>query len=331
MSKTDLERKGDMKTGNYPICKRYEGNPILKGKDFPLEADIKNVFNSGIVKYNGSYIMVCRVENSALFDYFWIAESPDGYHFKPWPKPVEMPYHNPKFKKYAESMVYDPRVTKIGDAYYMVHAAHSGHSCRLSLMKTEDFKDFQWMGFISETDNRNGVLFPEKINGLYARLDRPNTGANTGDIWVSYSPDLIYWGKSECVFRNWEGIRWAWTKVGPGAVPIKTPEGWLNIFHGVRTQCKAHFVYQLGVCLLDLKDPAKVKAMAEEAILIPEEQYELVGQTPSVVFTCGAVAEDNGEIKLYYGGADTVQCVATTSVEWLIEACYAGKKYHGNR
>ena len=320
-----------MKTSNYPICKRYKGNPILTGKDFPAEADIKTVFNSGIVKYNDIYMMICRVENSALLNCFWIAESTDGYHFKPRPKPVDMPYDNPKFNKYAESMIYDPRVTKIEDAYYMVHAAHSGHTCRLSLMKTEDFKQFQWMGFISETDNRNGVLFPEKINGLYARLDRPNTGANTGDIWVSYSPDLLFWGKSECVFRTWEGIRWAWTKVGPGAVPIKTPQGWLNIFHGVRTQCRAHYVYQLGVCLLDLKDPSIVKVMAEEAILIPEEQYELAGQTPSVVFTCGAVVEDNGEVKLYYGGADTVQCVAITSIERLIDACHAGKRYHGLR
>jgi len=323
--------KNSKKESKYPICKRYEGNPILTGKDFPAEADIKCVFNSGIAKYNGKYIMICRVENSALVDRFWIAESKDGYHFKPWSKPVDMPHDNPEFKKYSDGMYYDPRVTKIGDTYHMVHAAHSGHTCRLSLVKTKDFKKFQWEGFISETDNRNGVLFPEKINGLYARLDRPNTGSDSGDIWVSYSPDLVYWGKSSCVFRNWEGIRWAWTKIGAGAVPIKTPEGWLTIFHGVRTQCKAHFVYQLGVCLLDLKDPSKVKAMAEEAILIPEEQYELVGQTPSVVFTCGAIEEDNGEIKIYYGGADTVQCVATTSVERLIEACYAGKRYHGNR
>ncbi len=320
-----------MKTKKYPICKRYEGNPILTGKDFPAEADIKYVFNSGIVKYNGVYTMVCRVENSALLDRFWIAESTDGYHFKPRPKPIDMPHDDPMFKKYAYSMYYDPRVTKIDDAYYILHAAHSGHTCRLSLVKTEDFKKFQWMGFVSEVDNRNGVLFPEKINGLYARLDRPNTGDGGGDIWISYSPDLIFWGKSECVFRKWEGIRWAWTKVGAGATPIKTSEGWLNIFHGVRTQCHSHFVYQLGVCLLDLKNPAKVKSMSEDAILIPEEQYELVGQTPSVVFTSGAVVEDNGEIKLYYGGADTVQCVATTSITRLIDACHAGKAYHGFR
>jgi predicted GH43/DUF377 family glycosyl hydrolase len=320
-----------MKTDKYPICKRYEGNPILTGKDFPPEADIKTVFNSGIVKYKGIYTMVCRVENSALFDQFWIAQSSDGYRFKPRPKPIDMPYDDPEFKEYAGSMIYDPRLTKLGDAFYIVHAAHSGHTCRLSLVKTEDFKKFEWLGFISETDNRNGVLFPEKINGLYARLDRPNTGDGTADIWVSYSPDLIFWGKSKCVFRNWQGIRWAWAKIGPGAAPIKTAEGWLTIFHGVRWQAKAHYVYQLGVCLLELNDPSKVKAIAEEAILVPEEQYELVGQTPSVVFTCGAVAENNGEVKIYYGGADTVQCLATTSIERLIDACYAGKRYHRRR
>lgn len=306
----------------YPICKRYEGNPILTGKDFPVDADIKNVFNSGIIKFNDKYIMVCRVEDSALVDRFWLADSDDGYKFTPRPEPVDMPHEDPEFKEYTAGMYYDPRVTKIDDAYYMVHAAHSGHTCRLSLVKTTDFEKFEWMGFISETDNRNGVLFPEKIGGLYARLDRPNTGADTGDIWVSYSPDLMFWGKSSCVFRNYEGIGWAWTKIGPGATPIKTSEGWLTIFHGVRTQCKQHFVYQLGVCLLDLEDPSKVKAMSKKAILIPEEDYELTGQTPSVVFTCGAVVEDNGEVKLYYGGADTVMCVATTTVDRLIDACY---------
>jgi predicted GH43/DUF377 family glycosyl hydrolase len=312
----------ETKTGKYPICRRYKGNPILTGKDFPPEADIKYVFNSGIVKYKGTYVMVCRTENSALFDRFWIAESKDGYHFKPRPAPIPMPHDDPEFKEYAGSMYYDPRTTQIGDTYYIVHAAHSGHTCRLSLVKTEDFKKFQWMGFISETDNRNGVLFPEKINGLYASLDRPNTGGGQGHIWISYSPDLIFWGKSKCVMRHWEGIRWAWAKIGPGAVPIKTPEGWLNIFHGVRTQCAQHYVYQLGVCLLDLKDPSKVKATAEDAILIPEEQYELVGQTPSVVFTAGAIVEDDGEVKIYYGGADSVQCVATTTIQRLIDACY---------
>lgn len=303
-----------------PVVERYAQNPILVGSDFPKESGIVRVFNSGVVKYRGKYIMACRVEDRGLRNRIWIAESDDGYKFAPHPAPVDMPMNVPEFAEYAAGMYYDPRITEIEGKCYLVHAAHSAHTCRLSLLETEDFKSFTWKGFISETDNRNGVLFPRKIGGLYARLDRPNPGADFGDMWVSYSPDFVFWGKSSCVLRNCN-VRWAWSKIGPGAAPIETPEGWLCIFHGVRTQCKSHYVYQLGVCLLDLDDPSKVIARAEEAILEPQELYELVGQTPSVVFTSGAVVEDNGDIKLYYGGADTVQCVAHTSVQKLLWAC----------
>jgi len=303
-----------------PILTRHREGPILCGSDFPDSGRIVRVFNSGIVKHEGRYIMACRAEDRALRDTIWIAESRDGYAFTPRPAPIAVPDHDPLWREYTAGMYYDPRITKIDGTFYLVHAAHSNHGCRLSLMRTADFEAFEWMGFISETDNRNGVLFPEKVDGLYARFDRPNTGGNFGDIWISYSPDLIFWGKSECVMRNAD-VKWAWTKIGPGAVPIKTPEGWLNIFHGVRTQCAQHYVYSLGVALHDLENPAKVLAVCKEAILEPEESYELVGQTPSVVFTSGAVVEDDGEVKVYYGGADTVQCIATTSIEQLLHAC----------
>lgn len=302
-----------------PVVQRYSKNPILKGTDFPKASGIVRVFNSGIVKWRGRYMMACRVEDRALNNRIWIAESVDGYHFVPRPGPVAMPT-DPEFLKYTAGMYYDPRITEIDGKCYLLHAAHSAHTCRLSLLVTDDFERFEWLGFISETDNRNGALFPRRIRGHYARLDRPNPGAEFGDIWVSYSPDLIHWGRSTCVLRNCQ-VRWAWSKIGPGAVPIETKEGWLCIFHGVRTQCKSHYVYQLGVCLLELENPAKVVAQASEAILEPEEPYELVGQTPSVVFTSGAVVEADGEVKIYYGGADTVQCVALTSVEQLLWAC----------
>ena len=307
-------------SSRVPRVQRYARNPILTGRDFPAGSGIKRVFNSGVIKTRDRYVMACRVEDAALRNRIWIADSSDGYHFVPRPAPAELPHSNPEFAEYTAGMYYDPRITEIDGVFYLMHAAHSGHGCRLSLLRTLDFDDFEWIGHVSETDNRNGVLFPEKIGGLYARLDRPNTGGNFGDIWVSYSPDLIFWGKSRCVLRN-QRVRWAWAKIGPGAVPIRTPRGWLNVFHGVRTQCAQHYVYQLGVCLLDLEDPSRVIGFSEEAILEPEEPYELVGQTPSVVFTSGAVVEPDGEIKLYYGGADTVQCVALTSVDALLELC----------
>jgi predicted GH43/DUF377 family glycosyl hydrolase len=305
-----------------PVVTRYGKNPILTGQDFPAHARIQRVFNSGVVKHGSKYVMACRVEDRALRNRIWIAESDDGYSFVPHDTPVVMPDGDPEFAEYTRGMYYDPRITRVGDTFYLMHAAHSHHGCRLSLLETRDFRKFSWLGFVSETDNRNGALFPEKINGLYARLDRPNTGGDFGDIWISYSPDLVFWGKSKCVLRNAD-VRWAWSKIGPGAPPIRTSAGWLNIFHGVRTQCKAHYVYSLGVALHDLDDPSRIIAMASEAILEPETQYELVGQTPSVVFTAGAVVENDGSVKLYYGGADTVQCVATTSLAQLLYACRA--------
>jgi len=303
-----------------PIVDRHPGNPILTGADFPAESGIVRVFNSGVVKRGDRYLMACRAENRALKDFIWMAASDDGVHFTPRPAPIQMP-DDPEFAEYTAGMYYDPRITEIDGTFYVMHAAHSGHGCRLSLLRTRDFERFEWLGFVSETDNRNGVLFPEKIRGRFARLDRPNTGGDFGDIWVSYSPDLLHWGGSRCVLRN-SAVHWAWSKIGPGAVPIRTPEGWLVLFHGVRTQCKAHFVYQLGVCLLDPEDPSRVIALSEDAILAPEEDYELVGQTPSVVFTCGAVVEPDGGVKLYYGGADTVMCLATTTLERLLYACH---------
>lgn len=301
------------------IVRRYGGNPILTGKDFP--GDVTWVFNSGVVKHEGRYVMVCRVEDSCLNAYLWIAESDDGYKFKPRPEPVAVPHDDPEYEEYSARTYFDPRVTKLGDAYQICVAAHSRHQCRLGLFRTKDFDRFEWMGCISEPDNRNGVLFPEKIGGSYLRLDRPNVSAlGEGDIWISFSPDLIHWGRSRCIMRR-DDFRWTWHKVGPGAVPIRTDEGWLEIFHGVRTQCAQHYVYQLGVFLLDIEEPWKVVAKAERAILVPQRDYELCGQTPSVVFTNAAIAEDDGSVKIYYGAADSVMCVGETTIEELLDAC----------
>ncbi len=306
---------------NIGLVTRYEKNPILTARDFPDEYQLAHVFNSGITTFRGKYLMVCRCEDAALKPYFWLADSDDGLNFTPRAKPIAMPMDNPEFAKYADYNFYDPRVTQIGDAYYITHAAHSSHDCRTSLHKTTDFEDFEWLGYISEPGNRNCLIFPEKINGLYARLERPMTTWDSGDIWISYSPDLIYWGKKACVLRNTE-VLWAWSKIGGGAVPIRTEEGWLNIFHGVRTQGKGHLVYQLGVCLHDLNDPSQVIALGQKAILQPLTDYEMVGQTPSIVFTGGAVPEADGSIKIYYGGADSVQCVGFSTIETLLDVCH---------
>ncbi|MDD3089498.1 MAG: glycoside hydrolase family 130 protein [Candidatus Omnitrophica bacterium] len=300
------------------IVVRYAGNPILTAKDVPAAAN--GVYNSGCIKTGkSSYVMLCRVESPAMKQFLWPADSTDGIKFKLRPEPIKMP-DTPEFREYTTGMFYDPRVTKIDGKYYVVFACHSGHSCRLGLMESADMKEFNWVDFISQTDNRNGVLFPEKINGYYCRLDRPNTSDGRAYMWISYSPDLVHWGRSKALAVAQD--EWGWKKNGPGAVPIKTDKGWLVIYHAVNVQCAAQYVYHLGVMMLDLKDPSKIIARAKAPILSPKTDYELNGLSYAVVFTAGAVVEDNGEVKIYYGGADRVQCLATAKLEDLIDACY---------
>jgi predicted GH43/DUF377 family glycosyl hydrolase len=169
---------------------------------------------------------------------------------------------------------------------------------------------------ISEPGNKDGILFPKKINGKYVRFDRP-IGKGQGSIWVSYSPDLIHWGESEVVVTPRKGY-WDDFRVGASVPPIETSEGWLEIYHGVK-KTSAGPIYRIGVVLLDLDDPAKIIKRGEAPILSPRELYERIGDIPNVCFACGAVISEKGEMKIYYGGADTCICIATTTLDELLK------------
>jgi predicted GH43/DUF377 family glycosyl hydrolase len=302
------------------IVVRHPGNPILTGANFPN--DIVTVFNSSVVKQaSDRYVMVCRVEDSALGRYLWVADSKDGVRFEPRPRPLAMPRGNPVFDEYCgdTKSYWDPRITEIDGQYYITHAAHTHHECQLGLFKIDrDFERLEWLDLILPPDNRNGVLFPERIRDRYWLLHRPNVPGHF-DMWIASSPDLLHWGGHRRLIGKQE-VRWADAKIGGGAVPIKTSEGWLCIIHGVRIQC-TDFVYSLGVALLDLEDPTRVIGLSKRAILDPKETYELLGQALSVVFTTGAVAEPDGSVKIYYGAADTVQCLATARLSDLVDSC----------
>jgi len=305
------------------IVKRHPENPVLTAADFPN--DVVTVFNAAVVKIGRKdYRMLARVENSALERYMWVCDSKDGVHFKPRPGPVKVPVDDPVYYQYCDGgrqrCYFDPRITLIEGAYYVTFNAHTDYGCQVGLMKTDEkFDHFEWLGIICEPDNRNIVIFPEKINGMYWRLSRPNV-ERASYIWTGQSPDLIHWGSPRCLVKTGFPCRWAQTKIGAGGSPIKTNEGWLCIIHGVRPQC-TDYVYQLGVMLLDLEDPNKIIGVSKRAILQPEMDYELVGQTPSCVFSTSAIIEDDGTVWIHYGAADTVQCVATASLDDLIYAC----------
>ena len=186
----------------------------------------------------------------------------------------------------------------------------------MGLMSTQDFKTFEWNGFITGTGFRNTVLFPEKINGFYMALERPN---EAGDIWLTQSPDLKFWGNQQLVLR-YKDVHWAWGKVGPCGAPIKTAKGWLIIFHGVQVICNYEYIYHAGVMLTELDAPWKIIRVGNEPILTPELPYEIAGHAPNVVFASSQIVEEDGSVKVYYGASDRYQCVADTTLDLLLEA-----------
>ena len=213
----------------------------------------------------------------------------------------------------------DPRITLLEGWHIITYSAYSRSGVRIALARTKDFRHVEKISMITQADHRNVVLFPEKFDGLYARLDRPHSEITPWSIWISYSPDLRFWGRSELLIKP-EPYHWDEMKIGPGAPPIKTAQGWLSIYHGVfRTMDGA--VYRLGVALHDLRNPAKIIGVSDSWILQPEDPWETTGYVHNVVFTCGAVPEPDGTVKIYWGAADTVMCVGEANIADLVDLC----------
>lgn len=300
------------------LFRKHPKNPILTAEDIPDNAAMY-VFNPGAIKVKDEYIMILDVATLAQPIVLWIARSKDGVNFTPDPKPISWPKPDPL---HPEDCVYDPRITLIDGEYLITYASSNAEiGVRIGIIKTVDFETFERVSIASELGNRNGVLFPEKINGLYCRLDRPfGNPRDPSNIWVSFSPDLVFWGKSKLLMTN-RTAHWDNHKIGAGAVPIKTDKGWLIIYHGTTTTGSG-IIYRLGVAMLDLEDPTRVIARCDDALLWPEHPYELTGRVDNVVFTCNAIIEPDETVKIYYGAADTCIGLAEANLSDLIEACF---------
>lgn len=299
------------------IVRRYEGNPILTRADVPYP--VETVHNAAVVKHEGSYVMLFRSHLRNGRSVIGLARSDDGLRFQVAPQPFITPAREGLFAEYEEFGVEDPRICSMEGSYLITYSAYSRHGVRIGLARTRDFQVLERVALITQADCRNVVLFPERFRGRFARLDRPHSEISPWSIWLSYSPDLVHWGDSRVVIKPLS-YHWDEMKIGPGATPIRTEKGWLNIYHGVfKTMDGA--VYRLGVALHDLEDPARVLGVSDEWILQPEDPWEVTGYVHNVVFTCGAVAEDDGTLKLYWGGADTVMCAGTASIDALIDLC----------
>jgi predicted GH43/DUF377 family glycosyl hydrolase len=302
---------------NKPIVTRYEGNPILTKHDIPYP--VETVHNAGATKFQGCYILLFRSHLHNGRSIIGIARSDDGYNFRADPDPFMLPAADGAFSRFEEYGVEDPRICTIDGVYYITYSAYSRFGVRIGLAKTHDFKSVERISLISEPDMRNVVIFPDTFNGRFARLDRPHTEINPWSIWLSWSLDLVHWGDSQPVI-NPVTYHWDQMKIGPGATPIRTSAGWLNIYHGVFPTMDGS-VYRLGVALHDIANPAIVLGVADDWIVSPEDSWELTGYVHNVVFSCGAIAEDDGTLKIYWGAADTVMCVGTANIEDLVQLC----------
>lgn len=301
------------------LVKRYEGNPLLTQRDLP-GADA--VFNAGAVKFKDKYILLVSVSipgKAGNGRAIHVAESPDGIHFKIRETPFIAPGQPGPVTQFDYDIC-DPRITPLDGTYYITYPAHLPGIGVVGIMgRTDDFVNFERLSIAAMPWNRVPVLFPEKINGMYWRLDRPMFVDN-GTLWTSQSPDLIYWGRHQLLAKAGSQV-WNSMKLGPSGIPIKTSRGWLLIYHAVSGGGMSAPIYHQAAMLLRKDDPAVILAKPEEYILAPTEDYERHGRVPNVVFSCGHIVEPDGEVKFYYAGADTCICLAVFNAEEMAEAC----------
>lgn len=295
---------------------RFDANPIISRHD---TAPSNSIFNSAVVPFRDGFAGIFRCDDRAVTMNLYAGFSQDGIHWRIDDKPLVFE-GDPAVTKVEYR--YDPRVTKIGKRYYITWC-NGYHGPTIGIGYTEDFEHFVQLENAFLPYNRNGVLFPRKIGGTYRLLSRPSDNGHTpfGDIFVSESPDLVFWGRHRHLFgpAPFEKSGWQCTKVGPGPVPIETDEGWLLIYHGVINTCNG-FVYRMGAALLDAEEPSVVKGRTRYYIFGPEAPYEQCGDVPNVTFPCAALTDAvSGRIALYYGCADTVTGLAFTTVDILLD------------
>lgn len=302
--------------GCHDVVWRYSGNPIIERDEIPSS---NSIFNSVVVPFEGKFAGVFRCDSRSRSMDIFAGFSEDGIHWDIEETPIIFEGADEEILK--REYRYDPRVCFIEDRYYITWC-NGYHGPTIGVGCTFDFKHFFQLENAFLPYNRNGVLFPRKINGMYGMLSRPSDTGHTpfGDIFYSQSPDLEFWGRHRHVMSTIKGDTSAWQsmKIGAGPVPIETAEGWLLFYHGVLNSCNG-YVYSFGAALLDLEKPWIVKYRTKPYLLSPQKLYECVGDVPNVTFPCAALADaKTGKIAIYYGCADTVTGLAFAKADELI-------------
>lgn len=304
---------------SYPeLFKRNPNNPLITAKDLPYPAH--TIFNPAATIFNGSTLLLSRVEDRKGFSHLAKSISKDGvsnWIFDKGPTIQGEPSIHPEERWGIE----DPRITWMSnlEKWAVTYTSFSRAGPLVSLALTSDFVNFEKQGPIMPPDDKDSALFPRKINGKYILIHRPVSPGHKAHIWTSSSPDLKSWGDHHILLNAREGGCWDANKIGLSAQPLETDAGWLILYHGVKTTA-AGAIYRLGLALLDLEDPSIVLKRSNEWIFGPEEPYEKFGDVADVVFPCGWILdEDTGIVNMYYGGADSCICLATANLCDLLQ------------
>ena len=302
---------------SYELFERHPANPILDVNNLAYPAN--SVFNAGCTKYNNDTLLFLRIEDREGISHFTKATSKNGidnWNIDTKPTMESQPENFPEELWCIE----DPRITYLDelDKWVIAYTAYSGNGPLVSLALTQDFKSFERLGIITPPENKDAALLPVKFNGLWALIHRPvpRMSGSKGNIWISFSPDLKYWGNHKPLLISRSGGFWDSSKIGLSAQPIHTEEGWLLLYHGVK-KLGSISIYRLGLALLDSNDPAIVLSRASEWIFSPRMDYERIGDVGNVTFSCGWILEGN-TLKIYYGGADTTMCLATGKLDEVL-------------
>jgi beta-1,4-mannooligosaccharide/beta-1,4-mannosyl-N-acetylglucosamine phosphorylase len=304
----------DRPAGDTSIVWRYSKNPLIGWNPTPSTA---RIYNSAVLPLDGKFVGVFRADHKNGRANIHFGRSKDGLKFEI--EDAVINWVDDKGNPDPISYGYDPRFVKIEDTYYVVWCDDM-RGASIGMGMTKDFKTWTRLPNPLMPFNRNGVLFPRKINGKYYLLSRPSDSAHTpfGDIYMSESPDMIHWGKHRWVMGKGGKGWWQGTKIGSGPIPIETTEGWLLFYHGVSGTCNG-FVYSFGACILDINEPWKVKYRAGDYLLTPEKEYETAGFVPNVTFPCANIYDaPTGRIAIYYGAADTYTALAFCQIDELI-------------
>jgi len=302
------------------LFKRHKGNPLLTAVDWPYR--VNTVFNPAATRLqDGTTLLFCRAEDLKGHSHFCAARSQNG--IDNWEIDTKATFEPDPENFPAELWgVEDARIVWLEERrlYGITYTAFSRGGPCVEIALTTDFEHFERGGVVMAPDDKDAALLPERIGDRWAMIHRPATPSSVGaHIWISFSPDLTHWGEHTIILRARLGAWWDANRIGLSPPLIKTDEGWIMIYHGVR-YTPSGVLYRLGLALFELQNPKNCLLRGDEWIFGPAEPYEMVGDVGGVVFPCGyTIADDNDTLHLYYGGADSSIALATASVKELLQ------------